>query len=367
MDALLSQYLLHEISNISMDFVNQLIGQVKKQDICNYVTHFLCAHALTDNVWILAKVKEYYGMIETCKASEKPRLAKVCYALFHLIGQCTKATYVFHTDEDKPIMFTNDINAMLYNATSTEFPEIVQFKHVLSDEIYNLITILYDVFLYSVESKAATQNCFFIIRYLITLVPKQYLAAGCTSKGVNMDMMDFLFLTCMLFTNNPHCSPDVTTYITTCKDIFYYKARKKDKLKRVNLIFYCAHIIINKKVTNIPVDYEGMQFDLASEVVNKRESGVTHQSPEDSHDEPPTATKQHIQSDVDYDRRLREKLKYLYIYTEVDEQANFDLQIEKERRQMMAKLMRNATKEIEVDWILSKDTRDLVCVSKLQS
>lgn len=369
MDALLGQYLLHEVSNINMDFVNQLTTQVKKHDICNFVTKFVCNHALTDNIWFLQQLKAFYALMEACKPSDKDKLCKICYAMLHLVGACDKTTFIFHKVDDVATSFVDDINALLYNSSHAEFPELVQLKDILCDDVYNLISILYDNFLYSVESKTSLQQCFFIVRYLLTMTPKQFLATGRSGKGVNMDIMDFIFLTCILYAGNVHCTEELRGYITTCKDIFYYKAKKKDKFSRVNILFYTVYVIINKKVSVQPLDYEGMNIHMNHKESDRK--AITHeQTCQDEIHVKANQAKQY-QREVSKkaildDAELARKLRYLYIYTEQDNETTMTVQIEKERRQMMSKLMRSATKEIEVDALLTREPRDLVSVCKLQ-
>ena len=363
MDALLAKYLLHEVSNITIDFVNNLVNQVKKQDICQYVTHFICAHALTNNIWVLQQIKTFFTMIETCKPSEKSKLAKIYYAMFHLIGVCDKAHFVFHQKEDRPSLFMNDIKELLYTSNQTDCTELEQLKNVLSDEVYHLLLILYDSFLYSVESKDIVQKCFLILRYLITLTPKQYLANGNKMTNVNMDILDFVFLTCILYSNTTYCLDNVKLYVNIAKDIFYFKGKKKDKMLRVNLLFYTMYIILNKDVKNQAIDYEGMQY-----VTNKQNEPEHDTEPDDNIDaidDKDTNYSKRIHEDNEIaKKKLKEKLKYLYVYTDVDESVMFEMQLEKEKRAMMAKLMRSATKEIDIDYLLT-NSRDHVMITKL--
>ena len=377
MDALLAKYLLHEVSNITIDFVNNLVNQVKKQDICQYVTHFICAHALTNNIWVFQRVKTFFTMIEMCKPSEKSKLAKIYYAMFHLIGVCDKAHFVFHQKEDRPSLFTNDIKELIYTSNQTDCTELEQLKNVLSDEVYHLLLILYDSFLYSVESKDIVQKCFLILRYLITLTPKQYLANGNKMTNVNMDILDFVFLTCILYSNSTYCLDTVKLYVNVAKDIFYFKGKKKDKMLRVNLLFYTMYIILNKDVKNQAIDFEGMQYvtgthneptpEYETETEQGKDNG--YQNSIDDIDATIDNDKKYskrVQEDNEIAKqRLNEKLKYLYIYTDVDENVMFEMQLEREKRAMMAKLMRSATKEIDVDYLLS-NSREHVLITKLQ-
>jgi hypothetical protein len=355
MNTVLNNYILNEVSNITYDFVQRLVAQVKKQDICTFVCHFLCDHVLTNNVWTLKTVKEYLEKIESCKNNEKDKLSKLLYSLLHLLGNSDKGIYTFYYPNEKSDMFLDDIKNIRYYSNSHDNEDLSQIQSIVTDEVYTLLNILYDCFLYSVESKESLQKCFIIIRYLLTLTPRNYIQG--TTKKVTTDIIDFIFILCVWYSNNKQCPKDINLYINHIKDIFYYRLKKKDKLIRINILFYLIHIIINKKVIFQEVDYEGM---------NNEESNDNQENIE-IHEHSTKLQKTHSVSKNknERDTQVDDKCQFLFIYTTYDQQKLYEMEHEREKYRMMSKLMRTATKEVEIDNILMRDHN--VSITKLQN
>lgn len=358
MNTILNDYILNEVSNITYDFVRNLIEKVKKNDICIYICHFFCDHVLTNNVWVLERVKYYLEKIESCKSNEKEQLVKLLYSLLHLLGNSDKGIYTFYYPNEKSSMFQEEIKNIRYYSTYHEHDELLQLQSILTEEVYVLFNVLYESFLYSVESKEAIQKCFLIIRYLLTLTPRQYIQG--TTKKITTDIIDFIFLLCVWYSKNENCNKSINVYINNVKDIFYYRVKKKDKLIRINLLFYLIFVIINKKTRYQEIDYEGIN--------NNFDEGVNEEKPLQDNNEKSYSDKQkkckrdksERNTDVD------EKCKYLFVYMDYDQQKLYEMEREREKNRMMSKLMRSATKEVEIDNILMRDGYN-VSITKLSN
>ena len=355
MNTLLNDYILNEVANITYDFVRNLVEQVKKQDICIYICHFLCDHVLTNNIWILERVKYYLEKIESCKTNDKDLLIKLIYSLLHLLGNSDKGNYTFYYPNEKHDMFQEDIKNIRYYSTFQVHDEITPLQSILTEEVYTLFNVLYETFLYSVESKESIQKCFVIIRYLLTLSPRQYIKG--TTKKITTDIIDFMFLLCVWYSKNTNCTKEIATYINNIKDIYYYKLKKKDKLIRINVLFYLVFVIINKKVRYQEIDYEGVnnivdenfqKEDISQEVNDKSSSKKTKKD------------KKERNIDVD------DKCQYLFVYMDYDQHKLYEMEREREKNRMMSKLMRSATKEVEIDNILIRDGYN-VSITKLSN
>jgi len=371
MDALLNEYLLNEVSNINHDFIKNLVSKGKKQDICTYVCHFVCDHVLSNNLWMYAKLKEYFELIEVCKQSERERLVKLMYAMCHLIGNTDKGTFTFYYPNEKSALFTEDIKNIRYTDGTKNIPEMSQLQSVLTEEAYTLLSIMYEAFLYSVASKPNLQKCFVILRYFLTLTPRHYIQG--TTRGVTMDIIDFVFLICVWYGNNLHCTEDLRQYISLVKDIFYYKLKKKDKLSRINILFYLIYVIIEKRTQNQMIDYDGSSWSFDNDNnndVDAERRGHKHEVGHDNDEDPSInkgskqRSKQKVQQDTTH-REVDEKCQYLFIYMEYDDQMRYAIDMERERNKMMAKLMRTSTKEVEIDSLLMRDPKNDVHVTKL--
>ena len=357
MNTVLNDYILNEVSNITYDFVRNLVEQVKKNDICIYICHFLCDHILTNNVWILERVKYYLEKIETCKPNEKEQLIRVIYSLLHLLGNSDKGIYTFYYPNEKSDMFQEEIKNIRYYSSFHEHDELTPLQSILTEEVYTLFNVLYECFLYSVESKESIQKCFLIIRYLLTLSPRHYIQG--TTKKITTDIIDFIFLLCVWYSKTENCNKDITVYINNVKDIFYFRLKKKDKIIRINALFYLVFVIINKKVRYQEIDYEGMNNIFDEGVTEEKkiilkeinEKSITKRSKKDNNER---------NTDVD------DKCQYLFIYMDYDQHKLYEMEREREKNRMMSKLMRSATKEVEIDNILMREGYN-VSITKLQN
>lgn len=353
MDTLLNDYLLNAVSNINHDFVRRLVTTAKKQEICTFVGHFICDHMLSNNIWFYTKIKEYFQLIEECKPNEKDKLSKLMYALFHLIGNGDKGIFNFHNPSEKSEMFADEIKKIRYTYGNTDNADLDQLRSVLAEESYILLNVLYDIFLYSVQSQKDIQTCFLILRYFLSLPPKQYLQGA--TRGVSMDIIDFVFLVCVWYSETSQCTFDLRNYIVLIKDIFYYKLKKKDKLLRINILFYLLYAIIQKQTSNQEIDYDGstLTFDknhIQRTKFNGSEDGRKANSEQNA---------KHI------DDRVTEKCQYLFVYMDYDDKLKYEMDLERERLRMMTKLMRSSTKDVEVDSLLMRDPKNDVYVMKL--
>jgi hypothetical protein len=373
MSDLLAKYLLYEPSNITHTFIDNLfnIDGVKKNDISIFITHFICLHTLTNNVWFLMRLKMYYEKIEKCKNTEKNKLIELTYGLFHMIASSNKKHYVFFRENEKSEQLQSEIRSTIINSNIGTFSDTEQLKSILSNEVFTLLNIIYDSFLYSIETKEVIQNNFIILRYLLTLTPKQYLKS--TIYKNQMNISDFVILICMIYSTTSYCPSELKEYITCVKDIFYYRLKKKDRKKRLNLLFYLIHVIISKDIVNTEIDYEGNRFltDLISQNTNTNTNNNTNTN---TNTNTSTCNISNSTEDILCDENsnndklnndIIKKCKFLYIYTEKDEHLEMEIKYEHERERLMNQLLRVKTKEINIDSLLAKDTRNNVNVMKL--
>lgn len=338
--SVLSRYLLHEPSNITETFTRALVcdAGVNKTQLHTYITHFICAHCLSNNVWFFERVKMHYEELEQCKNTDKVTLTRISYNLFHLLACCEKKDYVFCNPQDKPDMFrTHILNIMQSSNVTVMHEELEQLQEFLHQEIYLLLNIIFDNLMYTVDIATVTQNCLLTVRYILTLPPRRLYKPD---KKTNLDAADILFILFVVYGNHSSCPRQLTHYITLIKDLYYFKLRKKDKIKRANLIFYTLYAIISKSVYYQALDYNGLQTE--TQKANESKTKETDKTMDDN-----------------------DKCKYLFCYTELDERLSYEVRLERERSQIMSRVVRTPTKEIELDSLLMREPKDYIQVAKL--
>jgi hypothetical protein len=157
------------------------------------------------------------------------------------------------------------------------------------------------------------------------------------------------------------------------KDIFYYQLKKKDKKKRLNIMFYMFHVIIKKHVFNQIIDFEGGQY-LDKPLTLEQPVSFEHENEPSSN---PTSKDNNDNKQLGKNEKSRQnthtsredvikKCKYLYLITEKDEQLEIQMRYERERQKMMGQIYKVKTKDINVDVLLYKDPKSVVNVTRLQ-
>lgn len=352
----LGHFILYEPSNITFSYIQNLFERdgIKKVDIPIFITHFICSHNLTDNLWILERVKTYFMQIETCKSNnEKDKVARLLYGVCHLLATSNKQNFVFFNVNERADLFRNDVMNIIVHSAVATFDDIIKLQEIVTEEVYKLLCILFDHLLYAVETKQVLQKTFIILRYLFALTPKQSLL----NIGSKMDMIDLVFLICIIYSNNSLCPKELAIYIECMKDIFYYKLKKRDKKKRLNIVFYMFHVLIKKQVYSQPIDYEGSYY--LNNIITPSSTMNIDVNNNDIEDK---SSSKRVITNEDVIR----KCKFLYLYTEKNEQLEIQMRYERERERMISQLYKVKTKDIDVDHLLSKDPRNTVNVTRLQ-
>ena len=70
------------------------------------------------------------------------------------------------------------------------------------------------------------------------------------------DMIDLLSIIIMKYLENNRIAEDVKEYISICKDLFYYRAKSKNKLERINLLFYSIYVLVKRQTRFQQIEYK---------------------------------------------------------------------------------------------------------------
>lgn len=365
----LARYLFYEPSQVTDTFLEQLLEEgIKPNDIIVFTVKFISKYALTDNLWLLLQCKEFLQALSELKTSklrdkERVRYIKLCKGLFDLLLYYQKAQYKFYDEDDSYKMFENDIQSYLNVEQNTIWGDVlIDFKDILRDDVFSLLNILQKCLqnMFEQRHEIVLRKSFIIVRYLLTLTPKRLFKN--TKHASKLDIIDIIFIVCMLFCQMNLYSNDIAVYVAVAKDIFYLRCPKKDKRERVNLLFYVIYTIITKKVTNIPYDGIGLhsveQQILEEELVEEKGQPLSTSQTE-------TSPKQSKDVDARSDD-INRKCKWLYFYSDYDEHVGLQIKFERERLRLIDRF-ENASRlrNVDVAWNIENE-KNFVCVSKLQ-
>lgn len=368
---MLARYLFYEPSQITQQFVEQLLDEgIRPNDIIVFAVKFLSKYALTNNLWLLLQCKDFLQALSEMKMlkirdKDRLRYTKLCLGLFGILMYCEKAQYKFIDESDTSKVFSNDIRSYLVNEQNTIWGDVLSdFKDVLREEVYDLLNILLRCLqnIFGESDEIILRKSFIIVRYLLTLTPKNIFQS--TNHGCKLDIIDMVFAACMLHSQSRFCSTDIASYVAVIKDLFYFKASKKDKKERVNLLFHVIYTIITKKVCNTPFDgigIEQVEKDILEQhVVLDKQASVSPQQSANQKEQKGASKKQLDASDV------ARKCRFLYFFSEYDDHVGLQIKFEKERLQLLERIEHSSRmRNVDVAWNID-DEKNFVLVSKLQ-
>jgi hypothetical protein len=171
-------------------------------NILNYISEFY----MTRNIWVVEKFVENI---------EQPT------QILSILINIDKKALEIKSDKEriKKILKTNNY----------EHEILTQYKN-LSNELYTLLNILYTNLMTHTNAKESL----FIVTYMM-------------KKQKNISDIIFNILIGGV-ENNTQC------YIKYCKELFYYKCKPTDRIKRINFLNYAVYVFIQQEIYDYPLD-----------------------------------------------------------------------------------------------------------------
>jgi hypothetical protein len=232
-----------------LKLLNHFIDTVKNKTIFNtFIIKFFSTHYINKNLWFLRKMVEYLSNIE----SNKNNIIGYQNICILLMNNKFKHMNLFKKGE----LYNNNTHIeKLLQGFHKEYEDMLEFKDIMTIECYSLLNILYRNIIHCCE----LSDCFTIIRYLLTRKRRELFKN--TDKSC---IIDCIFTVIIKFLqSNDRIGDDIREYIILCKDIYYYNCKQKDKLDRINILFYTIFIIIQRKIK-----YQEIKYILPSEITD---------------------------------------------------------------------------------------------------
>ena len=237
MEALYNNILDKNIDEIHKDVHNLVSFGYKKNDIVSYLISIYSAEYINKNVWTLREIYTHLTKIES-KISTDELIETLSNIAVLISLNPRKSLHIY----SKELIDHEKIRNILFTNTYKEFNELAEFKDILKEEIYGLLNIIYGNL---VVHRNITQT-FEIVNYIL----------NCTRNKIfknksEIDPIDYIFIILIKIHDNI-CKE----YVILCKDIFYYRCKKPDKMQRVNLLFYSIFVTIHKNHSDQKIDYK---------------------------------------------------------------------------------------------------------------
>jgi hypothetical protein len=212
----------------------------------SFIVNIFCTSYLSRNLWTLKEFASLVSYVENCSSKKDGCLAKSMNNLCRLLAALDVQECKFYRKGKSYIEERSKIDQILYSS-HREFQELIEMKSGVQYEIYSLLNTLY----YNFAHCCDLPNCFIILRHIITSSKKQVIQEKSYQDGI-----DVIFLVIMKYLETNRVPSDVKEYITICKDLFFYRCKVKDRLDRVNVLFYAVYILMNRSTKFQEVEYK---------------------------------------------------------------------------------------------------------------
>lgn len=246
-----------DITSINKLIYHYIISGENKNILMNYLINIFIKYYISKNLWLIQEItRKIINIEESNKDKNKDKnknknkdkiiylIEDLCLLICNLPNKKLEFLVTTESHNDK------DEIKKIINTFQKEYSDILDFKDIVHSEIYALFNIFYRNILYGCD----LNNCYIIIRYLISLKKKQLFI-----KDIKIDesIIDILFIIIIKFLeNNDRILPNIIEYITLYKDLFYYRVKQKDKLDRINILFYVIFVLINRKLKYQIIEYK---------------------------------------------------------------------------------------------------------------
>ena len=238
MEALQKYMEIRDIENIHRELHDIINSGYKKNDIISFLINMFSDKYISKNIWTLREMHRIIAELE--QKTSHDVLMNNLINLSVLISLNTKKNLHLFSKDEK-----TDVREILYTANYTYFIEIEEFKHVLNEDIYNLFNIICG----NTKTRRDMTKTFALINYLL----------ACTKKEIfkiksELDAVDYIFI--ILIKIIREFENELCEYVMLCKDLFYYRCKKRDKLFRINILFYCIFVLMNRTVVKQEIEYK---------------------------------------------------------------------------------------------------------------
>lgn len=209
--------------------IHKTYKSTNKWHMIGLILNLYCSEThLSRNLWLLSQITDTLEEIEDNAHRSQAIVESIC-KLVAFIKKTPKKD--FH-------ITPKNTNFLLYHVENIS-PAIGFMKDFVSEDAYKYYSILYE----NIKNNEDEITCLQITNTLLSL----------SQKSKEMDQFDCMFFFMLKLLEILQLDPKMCKYINFCKDLFYYRYKKKDKMLRVNLVYYSIHVLVTKKVSYKPL------------------------------------------------------------------------------------------------------------------
>ena len=210
---------------ITEDEIKKIYNCKTKLTIINTIINIYCAKSyINHNLWMLLQISDILKDIEANTRKSQEIVASLCKLVS--VIKINKTTTITIEKED--------LQTLLFHTYSVS-SNLGFIRELVDEATYNYLGILYD----NLRDGKNMNQSLAIVEKIIE-----------TSTSKELDGYDCMFLFLLNIIDMLEFRSSIKKYCNVCKDIFYYRLKKKDRPLRVNLIYFTIIILISKKISN---------------------------------------------------------------------------------------------------------------------
>lgn len=207
------------------DYIRNKYSCRTKNSLLTSILNIYCSSSyLNRNLWMLQSIYDILQNIEKNSRKTADAITLIC-KLVTLMGKNKKRELNIYPE---------NMQYMLYTTISCD-PQIGFIKDLVTDSTYSFMNILY----VNIRDSLDLQQSLSITANILK---------DQSSRSKELDSYDCMFIFLLQIPKIIVLEKNIEKYIITCKDLFYYRLRKKDRPHRENLIYFCVYILIKKQV-----------------------------------------------------------------------------------------------------------------------
>lgn len=219
--------------NILNDISDLINAGCKKNEIVSFLINLYCNNYINKNLWVLKELHKNIAETE-CKSCNIIEILSNIAVLISLNNIKSINIYTKELPDIKDILFTSNY---------IEFEELDQFKTIFREDT----CVLFNIMCGNIKMSKNLNETFIIVRYLLNSKNKQLY-----KTKTAIDTIDYIFLLLLKLIKDEK----IEEYAMICKDLFYYRIKKKDKYNRINLLFYMIFVMIKHNISEQEIDYK---------------------------------------------------------------------------------------------------------------
>ena len=227
------------------EYIRSKYSSKTKASLLSSIINIYCSGTyLNRNLFVLETLTKTLQEIESSSRKPTDCVNLIC-KLVSVVNKLPRRDFQVPTD---------NLHHLLYSTVSIS-PNVEFMRDLVNEEALTFFNILFNNISDGQDPKQSISIA-------------QYLMNKPINRTKDIDSYDCIFVFLIQLLSILTVKSKIKKYIECCKDIFYYRLKKKDKLHRKNLILYAVYVLVSKKVSYKQISNSSHDYLFISPKIN---------------------------------------------------------------------------------------------------